>query len=412
MKKLIPVIIALFATSVAVGQSVNDVVSLGAGYANQVWYSLENDEQGTSPKSNWDLAFKVSAQGSSIHINPSVGTELWVYPNGDTADWASVDTTGINGWEPLYNSETSWNGGAFDMTANPNDPFDLGWGTYDMITHHVVGDSVYVIKLGNGQYQKFWIERLASGTYYFRHATLDNNMDMSHNLMKANYSGKNFGYYSLQNHSALDREPANNSWDLTFTQYTSILPGFGGYLVTGVLHNDSVEAVKVHPVNDPTSYNDYQTWTFNSEINELGYDWKSFNMQTFQFDIEDSTVYFVKDLLGSYWKIIFTGFGGSTSGDFEFTKEKVSSVGIGEQEGSFFSVYPNPAREQLNIVLDTQEQVEVALYSLSGQRVYSEALNQTGFRTEQLTLPTLTSGLYILQVQGSNWGKSEKISIQ
>lgn len=410
MKKLIPVIIALFATTIANGQAVNDVVSLGAGYANQVWYSLENDEQGSSPKDNWDLAFGVSPQGSTIHINASVGTQLWVYPNGDTADWATVDTAGIGGWTSLSNSDTSWSYGAFDMTINPNDPFDLGWGNYDMVTHYVWGDSVYVIKLGNGQYQKFWLERLASGTYYFRHATLDNSMDMNHDLMKANYSGKNFGYYSLQSHGALDREPANDTWDLTFTQYTTPIPGFGGYLVSGILQNAGVEAVKVYPVNDPSSYNDYLSWTFNTQINEIGYDWKSYSSG--QYHIEDSTVYFVKDLTGSYWKLIFTGFGGSSTGDFEFTKEKVSNVGIGEQEGGFFSVYPNPAREQLNIALDTQDQVEVALYNLSGKKVYSEVLNQTGFRTEQINLPNLTSGLYILQVQGANWSKSEKISIQ
>lgn len=412
MKKLIPVIIALFTAPIVNGQVVNDIVSLGSGYADQVWYSLENDEQGSSPKNNWDLAFGVSPQGSTIHINPAVGTQLWVYPNGDTADFATVDTTGISGWASLSNSDTSWYYGAFDMTINPNDPFDLGWGNYDMITHYVWGDSVYVIKLGNGEYQKFWLERLASGTYYFRHAKLDNSMDMSHSLAKANYSGKNFGYYSLQGHNAVDREPANNTWDLTFTQYSAILPGFGPYLVTGVLQNAGVEAVKVYPVNDPATYTDWVSQTFNSEINVLGYDWKSFNMQTFQYDIEDSTVYFVKDLDSAYWKVIFTGFGGSSTGDFEFTKEKISTVGINEQSGSFFSVYPNPAREQLNIVLDTQDQVEVALYNMSGQKVYSEVLNQTGFRTEQINLPSLNSGLYILQVQGANWSKSEKVSIQ
>lgn len=38
-------------------QAVIDTVSIGANYTNQVWYSLQNDEQGSSAKNNWDLAF-------------------------------------------------------------------------------------------------------------------------------------------------------------------------------------------------------------------------------------------------------------------------------------------------------------------------------------------------------------------
>lgn len=414
MKKLLPAIIALFATTLAFSQSVNDVVSLGSGYANQVWYSLENDEQGSSPKNNWDLAFGVSPQGSTIRTNFSTGVTLWVYPNGDTADWATVDTSGISSWTSLDNSETSWYYGAFDMSADPNDDFDLGWGYYDLITHYVWGDSVYVIKLGNGEYQKFWLERLASGTYYFRHATLDNNMDMSHSLAKADFSGKNFGYYSLQNHNSVDREPATNTWDLTFTQYGSVIPGFGAYNVTGVLHNVGVESVKVYPVNDVSSFIDHSSQTFSEDINTIGYDWKSFNNTTFQYDIEDSTVYFVQDLDSNIWKIVFTDFGGSATGDFEFTKEKVYSiVGIEENEkDAFFSVYPNPATDNVNVVLNAEGATQVSLFNMNGQIVRNTTLQGSGLRTEQIDLSGLGKGLYILQLNGENWSKTEKLSVR
>jgi hypothetical protein len=38
-------------------QAVTDTVAVGASYANHVWYSLANDEQGNAPKNNWDIAF-------------------------------------------------------------------------------------------------------------------------------------------------------------------------------------------------------------------------------------------------------------------------------------------------------------------------------------------------------------------
>lgn len=414
MKKVLP--IALFAIlfgCYANAQSVIDVVSMGSGYANQVWYSLENDEQGSSPKANWDLAFGVSPQGSTIHTNFSTGVEVWVYPNGDTADWATVDTAGISAWTSLNNSETTWFLGALDMSADPNDDFDLGWGNYDMITHYVWGDSLHIIKLANGTYQKFWLERLASGTYYFRHANLDGSNDMSHSLAKGDYPNKNFGYFSLQNHIAVDREPVDTLWDLTFTQYGSVIPGFGAYNVTGVLHNNGVEAVKAYPVDDASTYTDYMSHTFSEDINTIGYDWKSFNNSTFQYEIADSTVYFVQDLDSNIWKMVFTGFGGSSTGDFEFTKEKLFSVvGLDENEKQvFFSVFPNPATDYVNIVLNAKGIIQASLFNISGQLVYSTQLQGSGLRTEQVWLSDLSKGLYILQLNGENWSKTEKLSV-
>ena len=65
---------------------------------------------------------------ASIIINENAGMELYVYSN-DTNDWNTVDTAGFT-FEKVYNSEESWENGAFSNLGT-NHP-DYGWGIYDM----------------------------------------------------------------------------------------------------------------------------------------------------------------------------------------------------------------------------------------------------------------------------------------
>src|SRR5262245_18365700 len=75
----------------ASAQVITDTVATGPSYAQQVWYSLQNDQQGNAPKNNWDIAFDASCFGSTIMINSITGTTLWNYPKVDTSGWGSID---------------------------------------------------------------------------------------------------------------------------------------------------------------------------------------------------------------------------------------------------------------------------------------------------------------------------------
>lgn len=388
------------------GQAVIDTVSIGPGYANQVWYSLENDEQGTAPKNDWTIAFDCGATGSSVLINSSNGVELWKYP-GDTNDFSTVDTSGITGWPQLYNSDSSWSHGAF---SRHQAGFDVGWGEYSVITHTVTGDSIYVIKLASGVYQKIWIQSLASGVYTFRHATLNNSMDMSHTLAKSTYTGKNFGYFHLGTHSAVDREPSTADWDLQFTQYITWIPV--PYNVSGVLHNRGVTSAKAYPVNDPSTYTSYGSHPTQTAINTIGYDWKAY---TGSWVIADSTVYFVKTAAGDIWKMIFTGFGGSANGEYIFSKEKLLSAGIADNgTAPFFKLYPNPAKDQLNVIADLSfnEPTTFELYNVAGAVVLKEQLIGNGMTSRVLDVSSLTSGMYVGVVRSNQGVTSVKLVIE
>ncbi|MEZ5083046.1 MAG: hypothetical protein R2750_06320 [Bacteroidales bacterium] len=236
------VLVTLFFTSLisskAIGQMQQDSVEMGPGYANDIYYSMQDGFISSVDRKNWDLGFYTSAWSAGIIINDGNGAELYLYPNADTSGWMSVDTTGLSTWTVLYNSVDDCEMGAFNINEKGHP--DYGWGVYNTINHDVVGDSLYIIKLMNGSdamYKKLWIERKISiqNTYIFKYADLDGSNEHQETLVATPYTSKNFIYYSLQTNEVLDREPNSDSWDILFTKYNTILEEGSPYIVTGVV---------------------------------------------------------------------------------------------------------------------------------------------------------------------------------
>ena len=399
MNKIILIIAGLVVSAGAFAQN-NEMISLGAGYSNQSFYSFTNGEVANVDNTNWDIAFSVSGMGSAIRVNGGYGLELYTYPNGDINDWSSLDTVGMSSWSSQINSDESWNLGAFDQNADENEAFDLGWGIYSMITHYITGDSLHVLKWADGTTKKFQVIQLASGTYSFRCADIDGSNEVESSVVKSDFSGKNFAYYSIMNNEVLDREPLSESWDLTFTKYvTELYPGMN-YGVTGILSNAGYSIAKAEDV--PVSDADYIEETFEEEINTIGYDWKSFNMDTYLYDLQEDLSYFVrKDATGEIWNIYFTGFEGSSSGNIEFNTEVVSAAGIDAFENSqTFTLYPNPSNDRsVNLIYEIASNGSIGqgtILDMNGLVVYDFSLETGGLRNKKLHLEHLGAGAYIV----------------
>ncbi len=269
-KQLLSVLALAITATTANAQVVHDSVLLDAGYAKQVWYSLQNDEQGTAAKNEWDIAFDVVDITSSIRINSESGVMLWNYPKGDIAAWSSIDTNGLSTWDARYNSDTTWTQGAMGRYVDPSNSFDVDWGIYDPGTHIITGDSIYIIQLVNGDFKKLIIEKLQSGTFYIKYANLDGSKESTDQVSKSTFKDKNLGYYSISNQTTLNREPDRGKWDLVFTQYTGFVPI--PYTVTGVLHNRGVSVAQADNVPNKNTYTAWQSHSRSTEINTIGYD--------------------------------------------------------------------------------------------------------------------------------------------
>lgn len=318
MKNLIYLLLAIFVLSACNETtepeeeiSYSDSISMGAGYADEVYYSLENGIISTAPRASWDIAFSADPMSSTILINEGFGVMLYTYPNGDMTAWDEVDTTGMSAWPAMYNADTTWLNGAFDRNATGHP--DYGWGVYNSQTHDVIGDSIFVIKLNDGTLKKIFIEKRAamSNSFTIKYGDIDGAGE-TREISCNPYAAKNFVYFSLTTGEILDNEPDTETWDIVFTKYhDESIP----YIVTGVLSNVGVENGEVREMDtDEAEPSDAE---FNSNISEIGSDWKSFDMGSMAYLLEEDLCYFVRRGDMTY-KIVFTAFEGRGSGKIVF----------------------------------------------------------------------------------------------
>ncbi len=389
-------------------------ISTAPGYADQAWFKLSDETTTARPLAEWDLAFEINGGFSAgVLVNTAKGMRCYQSPF-TVADWNVVDTAGMAaGWPVLHNSDTAWGIGALGHGISGE--YDLGWGQYNMITHVVMGDSIYVLQLADGSWNKLRIDALAGGTYTFTYAGLDGSNTHTGSLDKADHPGVDFCYWSMTTHAAIDREPAASDWDLLFTKYVTDIGMWYG--VTGVLQNKNVQVLQVNGLPPEEA-----AYTFDQPlatgINTIGYDWKYYDMGASAYVIDDSLTYFVKDVPGNIWKLVFTGFGGGTTGDITFTKEAVSALGLAndnEPQHRLLSAFPDPVTDgQVTLVLDGPSGNGILeLFDGGGRSVLQRSIGHgEGLDRSMLDVRTLEPGLYTVQYRQDGTASAIRLAIQ
>ena len=417
MKKIILLFFTVF-TLVSQAQQVDDSVSIEPLYTSQSFYSLDNGEVAKYSNENWDIAFSVSghgAAGSAILLNEAT-TQLWATPF-DTSGWDNFDTTDYVSWDEQFNSDTSWTNGAFNSYRGASGFFDLGWGLLNPSNNYwTFGDSLYLVKLNDGTYRKLWVESLKTGVWSFRYATLDGALDKTVSITKADYTNKNFIYFSLEDEKLLDREPANDSWDFTFAKHRDeVMPGIV-VSVTSVFSNRNVWSAKANESDLTDALNSSAPDTdFNQNTINIGREWKKYSSST-GWNVYDSIAYFVYDEDSSdFYRLVFTDFGGMGTGKFYFTKELLGQVSVDEYGDSdvAISLYPNPARDQFTILGTLPPgEVVIGLYDITGSLV-REKIYSVNYQVSKIgfDVSDLPSGLYILNIEGAQYRATKKIII-
>jgi hypothetical protein len=401
--------------SYANSQAVPDSVEMGNSYANDVYYSFEDGMVLSTPRVAWDIAFHTPIFSAAILTNDGADVDLWTYPNADTSGWATVDTTGMAGWQMLYNSDTIWEDGAFNRNSNGHP--DYGWGKYNPINHDVVGDSIYIIKGIDDQYRKLWILKKNSiaNTYFLRYANLDGSDEQNVTLDINPYTSKNFVYYTFPGEDVFDREPDTASWDVLFTQYKAVYPTGDILKVTGVLNNMKVYANRFNPVG--LDFTDWLSQPMDSTRTPIGYDWKKFNFSSGTYDIVDSLVFFVQTWDKSIYKLYFTAFySGMAGGKAVFMKELISPSSLDEiipAKGSL-TISPNPVSDHFTILFkeEMNEQVEYILIDMNGRQLLNGSSFVTGSQLD-LKIPDgmARSGMHVLLIQVGTKAYSTKLIV-
>lgn len=383
-------------------------LSLEPGYSKNVYFDFETGQSESFDVASWDIAFmRTSAFLFAERINDGLGIE--VYEASDNPDdYATINPANIDNWIQLYNSDTLWEGGAFDYGSA-----SYGWGEYNSVTHHVTGTIVYVLKYADGNFKKFMIDDFYNG-YTFKYANWNTTNSTWENpqtvvLPNSENQGKLFNFYSLTQNQSVVASPDLENWDLVFQTYTTDLGIM--YPVIGALQNPNVTVAK----STNTNVNSIDESEYKEEINTVGYDWKQFDGSG--YIVDSDTYYFLKYNNGKVFRFHFISFDGSSTGNFELAYEDVTgqmSV-LNFDEKNSLSIYPNPVKGKiLNLLYESNEiqPAKVEIYDMTGKLVAQEQLQSNGYFNHKINLNHLSKGIYILKFNSGKYSDTKKIVIE
>jgi len=267
-------------------------VSLGIDYNDQVYYSLaEGKEVSRNERTSWDLAFESSADGYHIYLNSA--KFMYVWNTGQTNMEEVTDTIGFGAGKKMEPS-----GGLPDSAA--------------------IGDwrnlnNVYLIDRGVTAAGSFGFVKVQFLQVTEEHYTLvfqDLSGGEIHQLTVNKDELANSTFVSLNEAGyPITVEPPKDKWDICFTQYSVEIPI--PYMVTGVLTNRYQTSACLVP--EGTTFEEIdlafaQQLEFNGRMDNIGYDWKVFDLEANTYVVDVNKIYVVKTSEGFYYKIHFVDF--------------------------------------------------------------------------------------------------------
>lgn len=404
-----------------------DSVSIGAS-AQDEFYSLKNGSQRVENSKNWNIGFTLSPIGDSAGVwanHQSGNGYTKVYnTNKDSAQWSMVTLADTATATLCFNNDQGWHQGAFNAIPSA-DPFNFGWGQYDAVSHNIIGNKIFIVR-ANGVFYKFIIEKLQAATapitWTFSYENLSNPATaVQKSIVKSpKYDNSLMAYFNLATESDTNREPAIANWDFVINRYTTDAVGSGqgtNNNVVGVLTNKGVTVTKAKPVHVDSAYNNSANYTtsMSKVISVIGWDWKTLVTITppFLYDVPDSTSYFIKDKSGEYWQMQPLAY---SSGKMVFRKRMLFPLAITNVNSNInsMSVYPNPAQNNMNVVLETKNASKAQLFitDITGKTIQTSSINLTsGLNALNISCSNLSNGNYILSIKGESMNVNEKITI-
>jgi len=394
-------------------------IDMKPGYSDQVYYSMENGEAGRSSVYNWDIAFTTNLRDNGVRANHVNGIQVYAYPNGDITSWSTFDTAGWASFPEFHNSTSNLDKGAFNLTANPSNGFDFSWGVYNVNTHTVTGDSLYLLTFRDQtqmitSMKKFWLvkQTSANGNLTLRMADLDGSNDTTFEITNVG-ADYNFTYYNLRSMSTVNREPVKSTWDITFTrwmQYLGPRSPIPYYPSTGVHSNYNTLVAK----NNTLPYDEINPWNERANAMKkhdmIGVNWKWNDRGTTY--LEDSLTYtvFSDSLSNMGYPMYFTSYEGSSTGIIKFNQASIN-LGIKDLNENTILLYPNPVNGNSTISIELEGNLNsgtIELVNSNGQVLITKEILHS---KESLKLNSIPSGLYIVKINSNNKVSTTKLLI-
>jgi Secretion system C-terminal sorting domain len=279
-----------------------------------------------------------------------------------------------------------------------------GWGYYDINAHILYASAIFVLKYPDATYKKFKIDQYSAG-YTISYATWDATTSTwgattTTTIPNSTGTGYTYNFFSFATNSVVASIPADTHWDFVFTKYTADYYGDGSlmYPVTGVLQQYTTKVAKSSEGTIPAAS------AYSTKMNTIGYDWKTFNGTAYTLA---DTKYFVKSSDSIVYKVWFTAFEGSSTGNvsFKYTTELTSGISQETAASSSLSFTYLAASHKL-VLQNVSTSSNVAVFSLTGQKVL-----ETTVSDNSVLLDNLNSGIYVVRVKSGSESKQGKIIV-
>jgi hypothetical protein len=265
-----------------------------SNYSKQIFFGFDDEIDITENiKTEWDLGFEASKNGTKIIINSSTFSQISKLED-------------VNFDDPIIIGDFFWQ---WDSPEGIN--FGTAFNTNQINSTYIL-DRGYNIDGTKRGYRKIRIDSINNSSYFFSYCNLDNTNLNSFEIRKDSLF--NFQYFSFNANNIVNIEPEKNNWDLIFTQYTHLYPNnieTPAYLVTGVLTNYLNDVlVAIDSLNSFESINIdlIDSYNFSNLQNKIGYNWKVFNFDSQTYTVRNEITYIIKDVSDRYFKLHFIDF--------------------------------------------------------------------------------------------------------
>lgn len=283
-------------------------IRLESDYSVQNFYNLAQKKIVSSNNwTIWNLNFYAQSNNFFVKLNDAANMKAFNTNSTAFEDVLVFDDTWVSS---VDNAEGDLNQLALDLNF-----IDNGLDTL------YTDKKVYVLMLGTDAagidigYKKIVIDYFYGNHYHIRFANIDGTE--YHEAIIPKDETLNYVSFSFKNEGEIvSVEPDKNTWDIVFTRSTdvTITNDFSDtifdYSVTGVILNPSTS--QAYQIKDTSfiSFNktNVTETNFTNQLNIIGYDWKSYDLENSVYAIRQDNYYILKDGNSLVYKMNFKAF--------------------------------------------------------------------------------------------------------
>lgn len=306
-----------------IGNTEITTLFLGDNYENDMYFDLGTNTYQQKQRADWDLRFETGDKDWGVFIN--TGNDIKVRKLGvyNLDEKSTFDTTKILQTLPiLYDAPD----------GNPENSAFKDWREYKVKPGTATQkDGIYLLELNHGighhRFKRLQIQSVSDSDFVciitdLYNASGDSILGNNVKTVIKKNKNQNYTYLSFKGytHIVMNQEPDKSSWDFVFTRYIHFFPNIlpNGdlfpYPVTGVMSNrNKVKVAKDSTRNfNDISGDDVYAYTFTTNANAIGYDWKSHAFGPGgPYTVDSKITFIICDTEGNYYKLRFLDFNNS-----------------------------------------------------------------------------------------------------